>query len=365
MNTTANSSYLSRNFSGSDEECFFLPDAEFEKIYLRYKSNLITAIINAVFAPVAVAANLVVAFVIFRSPHLRRPSTFLLGCLAICDLLVGLLEQPSYVAFRLLENHINYVPCSIRMLYSTGFYICYGVSFMTLSAISCERFVALALHLRYQELVTTRRVFRIVILIWSTDIVLTALQWAGINTVIRAIHLVLWCTCLVSSGFIHYRIARIVRRHQKLIKMQQQTTSSRYKRQTKLAMNIAYIVGIYFFFNIPVLFVTIYHQIASGSLSTYDFYSWTETIAFCNSAINPFVCIWRSREIRKAVGVFLKKGFCSDDLRLEDHDSTSVNKGKGTGIAVKYNCDKKKNEETPNVQCRDNPVCIAESTERI
>lgn len=364
MNTTTNSSNLITNFSGSYEKCFFLPDAEFDKIHLRYRSNLITAIINAVFAPVAVTANFVVAFVIFRSPHLRRPSTFLLGCLAICDVLVGLLVQPSYVAFRLLENHVKHVPCSVRMLYSTGFYICYGVSFMTLSAISCERFVALALHLRYQELVTTRRVFRIVILIWATDILLTALQWAGINTIIRAIHLVLWCTCLVSSGFIHYRIVRIVRRHQNLIKMQQQNSSSKYKRQTKLAMNIAYIVGIYFFFNIPVLFVTIYHQIASGSLSTYDFYSWTETIAFCNSAINPFVCIWRSRVIRKAVGVFVKKGICSDDLRAIDHDSTSINKG--TGIAVKYNRDTKGNEkETPNVQCRDNPVCTAEPTERI
>lgn len=364
MNTTANSSNLSNNFSGN-EACFFLPDPEFEQIYLRYKSNLITAIINAIFSPVAVIANFVVAFVIFRSPHLRRPSTFLLGCLAICDVFIGLLVQPSYVAFRLLENHVNYVPCSIRMLYSTGFYICYGVSFMTLSAISCERFVALALHLRYQELVTTRRVCRIVILIWTTDILLTALQWAGINTIIRAIHLVLWCTCLVSSGFIHYRIVRIVRRHQRLIKMQQQSTSSKYKRQTKLAMNIAYIVGIYFFFNIPVLFVTIYHQIASGSLSTYDFYSWTETIAFCNSAINPFVCVWRSRVIRKAVGVFLKKGFCSDDIRAVDHDSTSINKGQGTGIVVKYNRDKKEKEEAPNVQSRDNPVWVAESNERI
>jgi hypothetical protein len=133
-------------------------------------------------------------------------------------------------------------------------------------------------------------------------------------------------------------------------------------------MNIAYIVGIYFFFNIPVLFVTIYHQIASGSLGTYDFYSWTETIAFCNSAINPFVCIWKSRVIRKAVVVFLKKGFCNDDLRIEEHDSTSI-ANKAKGFVVKYNCETRGNGDIPNLHFQpghDNPGCAGVgSSERI
>lgn len=314
MNATNNTS-----FRGQSGKCFFLPEPEFDKISERYNSNLVTAIINSVFAPIAVTANTIVAVVIFRNASLGKPSTFLLGCLAICDILVGLLVQPSYIAFRLLENFNNFVPCSIRMIYSTGFYVCYGVSFMTLTAISFERFVALTLHLRYKAIVTTKRVLISVLLIWAIDLLLTGLQWAGINTVIRAIHLTLWLSCILLSAFIHYKIIRIVRRHQRLIKKQQQASSTRYKHQTKLAMDIAYIVGIYFLFNTPVLFVTIYHQIGSGSLGSYAFYSWSETIAFCNSSINPFVCCWKSRDIRKA----LFKGLFNKDLRSEE-DSTSA-----------------------------------------
>ncbi|XP_032229557.2 G-protein coupled receptor 12-like [Nematostella vectensis] len=307
--------------------CYFLPDAEFDKVPLRYRSNLVTAIINIVFAPIAVLANFLVVYVIFRTPNLRQPSTILLGCLALSDIFVGSLVQPSYVAFRLMENKLHFVPCFVRMLYSNGFYICYGVSFMTLSAISFERFVALTLHLRYRALVTTSRLLKIAIVIWAIDIILTGLQWSGINKVICAIHLTLWITCLLTSAFIHFRVIKIVRRHQKDIRQQQlQTASLSFHKQTKLAMNIAYIVGSYFLFNFPVLFVTTFHQIASGSLGTYAFYNWTETIAFLNSSINPLVCCWRNRNIRKAVYRLIKTGFCNNDsIATEEEFSHSGN----------------------------------------
>ncbi|XP_028518028.1 melanocyte-stimulating hormone receptor-like [Exaiptasia diaphana] len=306
-----------------NDTCFFLPQAAFDKIHQRYNSNLVTAIINMVFAPVAVTANSILACVVFRNASLRKPSTFLLGCLAVCDFLVGLLVQPSYVAFRFFENLKQFVPCSVRMMYSTGFYVCYGVSFMTLSAISCERYVALTLHLRYKELVTTRRVLALVVLIWAIDLLLTGLQWAGINKIVRGILLALWCSCILISIIVHCGIIRIVRRHQKLIKEQQQASSTRYRRQTKLAMNIAYIVAIYFLFNIPVLCVTIYHQIGSGALESYAFYNWSETIALCNSSINPFVCCWKSRDIRKTLIKTFRKGLCNVELRAEEESATS------------------------------------------
>lgn len=47
--------------------------------------------------------------------------------------------------------------------------------------------------------------------------------------------------------------------------------------------------------------ITSYHQIVQGNLSSYNYYSWAETMALLNSSLNPIVCCWRSRNIRKAI----------------------------------------------------------------
>ena len=286
------------------EQCFFLCNPDFDKVHYRYTTNFATSVVNGIFSPVAVIGNFAVLFIIYRTPWLREPSNLLLRCLAISDMLVGIIVQPSYVTFRLGENRDGFVPCAVRLIYSTSFYLCYGVSFLTLNAISYERYLALALHLRYKALVTKRRIVMLVVLIWILNTFLTLLQFAGINTSIRAIHLTLWFVCLLTSGLLQFKIVGIVRRHHDDIRRQEIQLNSHahsYRRQLKLAVNIAYIVGIYGFLNLPVLVVTTYHQIVRGSLSSYNYYSWAETVALLNSSLNPLVCCWRSKNIRKAI----------------------------------------------------------------
>ena len=286
------------------EECFFLVNPDFDKVHYRYTTNFVTGVINGIFSPVAVIGNIAVLFIIYRTAWLREPSNLLLGCLGVCDLLVGVIVQPSYVSFRLSENRDHFVHCSVRMIYSTSFFVCYGVSFLILNAICYERYLALALHLRYKALVTKRRILMLAALIWILNTFLTCLQFAGINTTVRAIHLTFWFVCLVTSGLLQFKIVGIVRRHHEEIRRQEIQLNSHahsYRRQLKLAVNIAYIVGIYVFFNLPVLIVTTYHQIVRGNLSSYNYYSWAETAALLNSSLNPIVCCWRSRNIRKAI----------------------------------------------------------------
>ena len=107
------------------------------------------------------------------------------------------------------------------MTYLTTFYLCYGVSFPTLNAISYERFIALTLHLRYKAQVTKGRVIVVAALIWILNTFLTCLQFAGINRSVRAIHVTLWLLCLLISGVFQFRIVGIVRRHQQDIRRQE------------------------------------------------------------------------------------------------------------------------------------------------
>ena len=306
--------------------CFHLPDPDFQFAHHRYLSNLITGVINALFAPFAVVANFLVFFAILLNRSLRSPSCLLIACLALSDLLVSLIVQPTYVAYRFSEIRFGYVNCATRLLYATVFYICYGVSFMTLSAISFERYLALRLHLRYKGLVTGKRVLLVAILMWVLNIGLTSLQWARINRIARGIHLFFWFASLFIAGISQLRIHLIVRRHYRQIQQQQPLSSGNqnFRIQVKLAVSVAYIVGIYFLFNFPVLVVTALHQIVTGHIDSYDYYSWSETVAFLNSFVNPLICFWRSEDIRKAIWKILRHGVCKKWIpeNLDDDSRT-------------------------------------------
>ncbi len=281
--------------------CFHLPEPNFHQASQRYTTNLITAIINIVTAPLAVIVNVVVVTAIFSSSRLRTPYNLFIACLALSDVFVGLAAQPGYITYRLMENKHRLVPCFVMFLYGTAFYLCFGVSFMTLSAVSYERFLAVRLRVRYNTFFSSKRVVKYMPGIWTVNIFLAALQWAKINQAARGFHLILWLFCLLV----------IVRRNRRHVQRQLQAAENRQRhRETKLAKSIAVIVGVYSILNFPVLFVTFYHQILKLDLQTYNHYSWTETLAFLNSCSNPFILCWKNRHVCQRVIDLLKKALC-------------------------------------------------------
>ena len=51
------------------------------------------------------------------------------------------------------------------------------ISFFGVVAVSVDRFLAIHLHLRYQELVTHKRVVYVVILIWVFSVLISLMIW--------------------------------------------------------------------------------------------------------------------------------------------------------------------------------------------
>ena len=306
-NLTTSSTSTLDNRSVPKESCFFLLDPKFHKVHDRYATNLLTGVLNAVLSPCAIIANLLIVLVIIKKVSLRSPLNLLLGCLAVSDFLVGLFVQPSYVAFRLGENQHKIVPCALRLFYSTGFFICYGVSLVTLCAISCERFLALFYPLQYRHFIRFSRVLKLVIFIWTVNIFLTGLQWAH-NKAARGFHLVSWLVLLLIALVSQLRILPLIRRHQKQIKRHERYSHCHRNvaslMQLKFAANIACIVTVYLAFNLPVLLITAFHQIIHVDIDTYNLYSWAETAAFVNSFLNPLICVWRVKAIWRTIREF-------------------------------------------------------------
>ena len=299
---------MDTNISADVPFCYHLPDPTFHQATQRYTMNLVTAIINIVTAPFAVTVNSLVVIAIVSCNRLRTPSNLFIACLALSDVFVGLTAQPGYIIYRLMENQRRSVPCFVRIIYCVAFYVCFGVSFLTLCAVSYERFVAVRLRLSYNTFYSSRRVLKYMLGIWTLNILLTSLQWAKINQAARGTHLILWLILLLVSGATQIRILVIVRQNRRQLQVQLQAAENRQRqREVKLAKSLSVIVGVYLLSNFPVLFVTIYHQILRLDLKTYNHYSWTETLAFLNSLSNPVICLWKNRQIRQKVKDFLKK----------------------------------------------------------
>ena len=168
-----NTSMKDRLFVAS---CFHLPDPDFDKVPERLTVNLVTATINIIASPFVVMSNSSIVFAIFATSRLRTPSKLFIWCLVLSDVFVGLAVQPSYICFRLMENQHRSVPCSARVIiYSNTFFVCCGVSFITLSSVAYERLVAVRIRARYNDVFTGKRVLKFMAVIWILNILLTSL----------------------------------------------------------------------------------------------------------------------------------------------------------------------------------------------
>ena len=88
----------------------------------------------------------------------------------------------------------------------------YYASFLGVMALAVERFLAIQLHLRYQKLVTRKRVVTTVISLWVISVFLSLFVF-----VIQKVRFVIFTTiqvfCLISTAVLFFKIYLAVRRH--------------------------------------------------------------------------------------------------------------------------------------------------------
>ncbi len=266
---------------------------------------IINCVLNAPLMIISIIGNTLVLAAILRTPLLRSPSMFLLSSLAVSDLLVGLVVQPVFIAYQLtMKTGYEY-----KTVTSTT--VC-GASLCTITAISVDRFLALHYHMRYPDLITTKRAIFTLAVLWFLSFLLSLFSFWKMD----AYYLAVGCgmsICLLISTVCYIQIFRIVRHHQLQIHVQQQAVENlstennqRIQRSTKCAKStfIYYTVMImcYTPFVITILFIPPRHW-------TRPWY-FTDTIAFMNSSINPFLYCWRLGELRTAVIKTARQMFC-------------------------------------------------------
>lgn len=180
-------------------------------------SFLVITILNSILVFPVLVGNFCIVFAIKRTPALQTPSNFLLCSLAVSDICVGLFALPLRLS-RTITILLKHDELESKIHPYTLFASIYlsGVSVFTITAISVDRFLSLYLHLRYNGLVTSKRILFVIIKIWVWVIPFT-ITYLWNPELFQSISAIAMSIMLIIVVFCYLWIYRIVRRHQRQI----------------------------------------------------------------------------------------------------------------------------------------------------
>ena len=278
-------------------------------------------VLNAFFALTAVVLNSVTIHAIRKTSSASLPKNLrvLLLNLAFSDLSVGLVVQPFYIIYLtfLFESQEGDNLQKMKTLSWVMGNAFVSASILGVLALIVDRFLAVYLHLRYEEIVTPKRVVSILILSWMISTIVSLFfiaqeyrdfLWIFLN--------VFFVICLTAIALLQFKIYSIVRRHRFQMRAQQvqgsiQTedgTRATFERQKSSVRSAFYIYLLLLACYMPYIFTTFVFSKSEERIFKILF-PCTITLMFVNSSLNPLIYCWKLRHIRRAIRMILRNVF--------------------------------------------------------
>ena len=283
------------------------------------------AVFNAFLSFAAIVLNIITIHALRKTSSLPKPLKTLLLSLAVCDLGVGLLVQPLYIAVLVMgmqQNTENNTYEAIYKLFLILGYFLGWASFFGVFALSTDRFLAIHLHLRYQELVTHKRVVAVVILIlvFSGFLSLISLEWFLIpEKSLNIIYTTLDIVCYITTALLYCKIYKAVRRHINQIEalhVEQVATNGQMTNAARLRKTAVGTFCVYLALlvcSLPYTCTSIAFIISGPSTNLYTVWIYTETLFYLNSSLNPLIYCWKMQRIRHVVMDILRNIFSGNN----------------------------------------------------
>ena len=285
--------------------------------------------VNAVFSIITIMGNTLIMVALWKIPlsKLRKVFKAFLFNLALADLCVGLIVQPLYISSVLTA--MSGYPNSSRIL-GTIFYLGnwyfpnISVSFLT--AIAIDRLLALHFGVRYNNLVTFKKVVMVLVFQWILKIAETLLIIFDyrIYNIEANVGLGL---CLSLITFCYLKIYLTLRRHDSTVRemfpfQNRQGTCQRELRTVKIShfnmmrykrsvYNLLYLYAAFVLCYLPPFCILIVIQARRVDKAANIARFLGATLIFVNSSLNPILYCWKIREIRREVLRMLSDVFCS------------------------------------------------------
>ena len=275
-------------------------NTEVEELRSTYIPN---CVFNSFLSYTAIMLNIVTIHAIRRT---------LLLSLAVSDVGVGLLGQPFYVSLVVEWLHQNNPACITNIVFIFIVNAFSLASFFGVVAISVDRFLAIHLHLRYQELVTPRRVADVVISTWLLSVAFPVVVAWLLPDLYSLLTFFLGILGLVVTTLVNIRIYLTARRHKNQIRglqlqgVRDNSEMSRFARLVKSAVGILYVYLLFLICYLPFLICLVANEINGPSVPLKSWFIFSLTLIFLSSSLNPVIYCWKMRHIRHAIMAILR-----------------------------------------------------------
>ena len=261
----------------------------------------------------AITGNVVVLWLFYKHESLRTISNRFLASLSIADVLVGLVIDPVWIVIKCWiqpEVHSNlFMITKMLWIHTTA------ATTLNSCCVSIDRFIAIRFPFRYQDSLTKRRCFAVIILVWLISLSLPFLMFAREGMDRKELFVSITITiCLVPLlvvSFCYILIFKLARKQFRRILETTNIPDSGENMRVRVMQNFKAIKTVGF-----VLSAYIITWMPSVVLQLVNFYymqekcrirkiksvvwPWVEAIAFTSSAINPFIYYFRNSDFRRA-----------------------------------------------------------------
>ena len=304
--------------------------------YTELKDLRLTFITNCIFnnfiTHTSIMLNIVTIYAIHKTSAIAKTLKTLLLSLACSDVAVGLFSQPIYTFSLINGLRLRNTGCITKQLATILSYLFSTASFLGVVAVSVDRFLAVHLHLRYQELVTHRRVVVVVIGKWLCSAFVSLITLWGLPGTRDLIGSVVAAFGFNITFLVYTRIYFTVRRHKKQIhsmQVQEVAHSDEIKNFTvliKSTVSLFYVYLLLLICYLPFFICSAVIRILGSSIASKHFFLYSLTLIFLNSSLNPVIYCWKMRHVRHAIMDILRKMSRKSNrpLRINYNRSLSV-----------------------------------------
>ena len=317
-------------------ELFCNESLDYFPTYTELKDLRSTFIVNCIFnnfmTHTSIMLNIVTIYAIHKTSAMAKTLKTLLLSLACSDVAVGLFSQPIYTFSLVKWLQLDNLNCNTYQVLSISGYLFSTASFLGVVAVSVDRFLAVHLHLRYQELVTHKRVVVVVITKWLCSAFVSSIVSWGFLSTRDLMESVVAAFGFIVTFVVYIRIYFTVRRHKNQIhsmQIQEVAHSDEIKNFVSLiksTVSIFYVYLLLLICYLPFFICVAVVRIYGSSIALKQFFLYSMTLIFLNSSLNPVIYCWKMRHIRYAIMNILRKISRNSNrpLRINYNRSSSV-----------------------------------------